>query len=504
MTHATGGEMRKNFHSILATHAQRTPEKTAWSFATAREQHRVTYAQLLSDIEAYMRSPQCPAPSELVFISCAIDYKSMVLYLASVFNRAVPAFLSPLTARQDPNIHAQEMQALRERFNPNVVVDASGEQRIHASKNPICQAHSGFLQFSSGTTSLKKGVLITEDKLLAQLQALGQALEITPQDKIVSWLPLYHDMGLITSLFLPLYFGCSVAFLDAVEWSFKPDVLFKTIAEEQGTLCWQPDFAFQHLCKFYAQNDSAKRFDLSSVRQFISCSEPCKTSTFRAFFASFEAFGLRPDSLQTCYAMAETVFAISQSKFTGLRLESSHADLLPSGAVIEGCEIRIVPIDDEALGEIHVRSDYLFDGYFAQPSPALGADGWYNTGDLGAIEDGQLFVAGRSDDVLIVNGKKIIAHQIETYVGQQPGFKSGRVFCTLNIGGTALTVFHEGDGVLATTLKELKKWVATSSGVTLDEVVNLPPGTLVKSSSGKIARKKTLAKLSQLQIRPSL
>ena len=96
MTHATGGEMRKNFHSILATHAQRTPEKTAWSFATAREQHRVTYAQLLSDIEAYMRSPQCPAPSELVFISCAIDYKSMVLYLASVFNRAVPAFLSPL------------------------------------------------------------------------------------------------------------------------------------------------------------------------------------------------------------------------------------------------------------------------------------------------------------------------------------------------------------------------------------------------------------------------
>lgn len=106
-------------------------------------------------------------------------------------------------------------------------------------------------------------MLITEDKLLAQLQALGQALEITPQDKIVSWLPLYHDMGLITSLFLPLYFGCSVAFLDAVEWSFKPDVLFKTIAEEQGTLCWQPDFAFQHLCKVDAQNDSAKRFDLS-------------------------------------------------------------------------------------------------------------------------------------------------------------------------------------------------------------------------------------------------
>lgn len=165
------------------------------------------------------------------------------------------------------------------------------------------------------------------------------------------------------------------------------------------------------------------------MRQFISCSEPCKTSTFRVFFASFEAFGLRPDSLQTCYAMAETVFAISQSKFTGLRLESSHADLLPSGAVIEGCEIRIVPIDDEALGEIHVRSDYLFDGYFAQPSPALGADGWYNTGDLGASsKTGSSLWRVAAMTCSIVNGKKIIAHQIETYVDSNPALNQAGFF----------------------------------------------------------------------------
>jgi fatty-acyl-CoA synthase len=494
--------MRNNLFDRLQAHAAHGPDKTAWSFFTARQRCHVSYAQLLGDVVACMQSPRCPAPGELLFISSAIDYPCMVLYLAAVFQQAVPAFLSPLTPRQDPNIHASEMQALLARFYPNRLVDASGDHFYHSRQNPLCLGHSGFLQFSSGTTSLKKGVLITEAMLGGQLNALGRALAITPADKIVSWLPLYHDMGLITSLFLPLYVGCSVAFLDAVEWSFKPDALFKAIEDEQGTLCWQPDFAFGHLCKFYAQNDQAPRYNLSSVRQFISCSEPCKTSTFRQFLNTFETFGLQPDSLQTCYAMAETVFAVSHSRFSRIPRESGHGDLLPSGQVIDGCEVRIVPVDGEALGEIHVKSDYLFGGYFAQPAPTLGVDGWYNTGDLGALEGGQLFVAGRNDDVLIVNGKKIVAHQIETYLGQLPGFKSGRVFCTLSTSGTALAALHEGDEVLACTLKMAKKWVTTSSGVTLDEVVHLPPGTLVKSSSGKIARKKTLSKLDQLHIWP--
>lgn len=485
--------MNLDFHALLKSHARRTPSKVVFSFYVADELQTVTYAQFDADIDACLEKGAYGC-ADLVFIVSSISYDSIVAYLSCFFMHAVPAFLPPLTLRQDKHIHETEMQALLQRFTPNAIIDAQGTHRIHDRENPVCRAHNGFLQFSSGTTSLKKGVLITEEKLISQLESLGAALTICADDKIASWLPLYHDMGLITSLFLPLYYGCSVAYLDPVEWSFRPDSLFKVIEREQATLCWQPDFAFRHLANFYKKSADAQPRDLSSLRRIINCSEPCRVSTFLDFLDTFGSFSLREDSLQTCYAMAETVFAISQSQFKKVP-DAADTDFLPSGLPIDGCEIRIVNVSDEGYGEIHVKSEFLFGGYFNQETKTISPEGWYNTGDLGLLRNGQLYVAGRTDDTLIVNGKKIIAHQIEDYVGSQPGFKPGRVFCTLNRDGTALALYFEGEELSAGVRGALRKWAATASGVSLDSLTALPEGTLIKSSSGKIARRKTLDKL---------
>ncbi len=490
--------LNNGLQSILQSHGQCTPEKIAFSFYVSDELLTVSYSQLNADIEECLATGRYGQPGELVFIASSINYRSIVAYLSCLFNNAVPAFLSPLTPRQDKRIYESEMQVLLHRFQPNMLVDAEGERRLHDRENQACQAHTGFLQFSSGTTSLKKGVLITQTKLMAQLESLSSALAITSNDKIASWLPLYHDMGLITSLFLPLYYGCSVAYLDPVEWSYRPDSLFKVIEQEQATLCWQPDFAFRHLCRFYEKANNAEPRNLSSLRYLINCSEPCRKSTFVGFMDAFRTFFLREGVLQTCYAMAETVFAISQSQFKDLSSIEASGDFLPSGWPIEGGDIKVVDISAEGFGEIHVKCGFLFDGYFNQDTTALLPDGWYNTGDFGLIKDGLLYVMGRLDDTLIVNGKKIIAHQIEEYVGLLPGFKPGRVFCALNEDGSALTVYFEGEGVSDAEHTALRKWLACSSAVSLDRLVNLPYGTLVKSSSGKIARKKTLFKLNEL------
>ena len=511
--------MTRDFHDVLRQIARDTPDRPALSFSDCLADagggrdgsaavQRISYGQLCADIAAAAPQLQCRA-GERVFIAAATDYPSIVTYLACLWQGAVPAFLSPLTPRQDPAIHASELQTLLDRFQPQLLMQDGQLRRLHDRPPQPGEPIGGFLQFSSGTTSLRKAVFIPQQRLQAQLRSLGQALALSADDRIACWLPLYHDMGLISSLFLPLYHGASVAFIDPVAWSFKPDSLLRLVAQERATLCWQPDFAFRHLCNHQRrQGQAAARHDLSSLRRLISCSEPCRAASFDEFSAMFSASGLRADALQTCYAMAETVFAITQSRFGAGEQPASVNGFLPSGQAIDGCQLRIVASDDaqlagvDGVGQIEVRSEFLFDHYLGQGMAAARPDGWHATGDLGCWRDGQLVVLGRVDDTLVINGKKIIAHQVEDHLGGQPGFKPGRVFCTLNAEATALEVYYESSAPQAldsATQARLRQWVASSSAVSLAALNRVPPGTLVKSSSGKIARRKTLHKLQALQ-----
>ncbi len=478
----------QGYFDALRRIAAGSPDKQAFAFHQDDDVTAVTYGQLWRDIGRAAVAPDAARSGELEIIAARTGYDSILAWLAALRNDAHPAYLAPLTPRQDPQVHQAELALLSERFRP----DGAG---------PIGDG-PGFVQFSSGTTGLRKGVFIPERQLLAQLDALGTALGIEAGDRIACWLPLYHDMGLVTALLMPLYFGASVSFLDPVAWSFRPESLPALIARDQATLCWQPDFAFRHIVNRYARGDALPDAGLESLRLLINCSEPCRTRTFVEFWQAFRHRGLREDALQVSYAMAENVFAVTQSRFDGERCWTRDPEFLSSGYPVPGCTVRIDgDVGAGRPGGIEVRSEFLFTGYLRHPEPRERlVDGWFQTGDLGLIRDGELYVVGRQDDTLIVNGRKILAHQIEDHVGLVPGVRPGRVLCVAPGDASAIDILYEGDDLPPSAQRQVRTWCGTAAGVSVNQIRRLEPGTIVKSSSGKLARAKSIEKLVRLNL----
>jgi acyl-CoA synthetase (AMP-forming)/AMP-acid ligase II len=476
---------------LLEHHAKRQPKKVVFAFVVDGERTEITFHDLLRDVLEAQRSDG-PKTGALHFVRCDTRYEVIVTYLAAIVSGNHPAFLPPLTARMDEAIYREELSALMERFRPYRLTGFEPSWSNTPAEARSLGRGIGFVQFSSGTTGLRKGVFISEERLLAQVSALGDRLRITPDDRIASWLPLYHDMGLITSLFLPVITGCSTTFLDPVEWSYRPSSILEVIQQERSTLCWLPDFAFNHIVNWRSRSKDETRYDLTSIRTMTSCSEPCRKATFSTFVEVFEPMGLAETALQTSYAMAETVFAVSQTAFIDRTQWTNLGDgVLPSGSPLFSCEFRIRAND----GVIQIKSPFLFDGYLNQEKAGLFDGEWYNSGDLGYFHNGQVHVLGRQDDTLIVNGKKILAHEVEAYAATVPGIKPGRLICTTNSEHSAISVFYEGEKLPPAHQQTLRKWVITSCGVSLDRLILLENGFIVKSSSGKLARTKTLDKL---------
>lgn len=245
-----------------------------------------------------------------------------------------------------------------------------------------------FIQHSSGTTGLKKGVQLSYGAVAAQISSYAEKLVLADSSCIASWLPLYHDMGLIACFILPLTLGVPVVSLDAFEWVTRPALLFEAIEEHRCTHVWLPNFAFHHLCRTV---DPAHGYALGGVQAFIDCSEPCKAETFDLFVETFGSCGVTREQLQCCYAMAETVFAVTQTTL-GQRVQEYQAGkpsrrVLSCGKIISGLDVKIVDRQDVALapgevGEIAVRGSFLFTGYFKNEDERL-SGGWYRTGDTG-------------------------------------------------------------------------------------------------------------------------
>ncbi len=490
------------FFSSLREFARENPRKTLFSFCQEDSVDRVTYGQFLADIYRYARERDAARRGELVFIASKTDYASILRYFATLHNEAYPAYLSPLTPRLDAQIYARELELLVQRFKPNrVFAEFFNGSRLHGART-LLREEPGFLQFSSGTTGLRKGVFISERQLIAQLDVLGKAIRPNDRDSVACWLPLYHDMGLITSLFLPIYFGCSVAFLDPIEWSYRPDSLLTVITREKSTLCWQPDFAFRHIANRQSKSSLGTVPNLESLRMLINCSEPCRAKSFDIFWNAFNVYRLAEECLQTCYALAENVFAVTQSSFLGRKDWNSKGGFLSSGAPLYDCSIRVVNAGADRIGDIEIRSSHLFSGYLKHANSAEKklVDGWFKTGDVGYWDDNQIFVVGRSDDTLIISGGKILAHQLEDHFGALPGIRPGRVLCFANSESSAINVIYEGKDLSADVLQRVRKWCATSAGVSISIVKKVEDGTLVKSSSGKISRVKSLEKLARMML----
>lgn len=389
------------------------------------------------------------------------------------------------------------------------------------------------LQHSSGTTGLQKPVTLSHRAVLEHVRRYGESIALSRSDRVVSWLPLYHDMGLIAALHLPLASGIPTIQLDPFEWVVAPIILLDAIHRERGTLTWLPNFAYNLLAD-RSPDEEMEDIRLDTMRLFINCSEPVRAESHDRFLARFERYGVRAESLSACYAMAETTFAATQTvpgappcvlnasrdELAKGRLRLAEAGevvrrCVSSGASIGGCTVEVVdanrhPVAEGDVGELRIRSVSMFDGYRNYPEKTgdVLEDGWYYSGDYGFMHDGECFVIGRKKDIVIVAGKNIYPEDVEDAVSRVAGIMPGRVVAfgvdDEALGTEQICVVAETDRSEDDLLRRLRRDVieaAMQLDITISRVYLVPPRWLIKSSSGKPSRSANRARaLEELSV----
>ena len=501
-------------------------------------------------------------PRDLIVIAHTQNLESIYAFWGALRLGAVPSMFPTLTEKLDPEVYMRSMAELARlsgvaavlttddfapALRPHVpcpvfsssqlressrkgakeIKDAKQETSV-ASFAPVGPLREpsfdevAFLQHSSGTTGLQKGVALSHVAVLNQVAAYSSAISLCEADVVVSWLPLYHDMGLIAGFLLPLIQGVPLVLMSPFDWVQHPALLFRAIHDHRGTLCWLPNFAYNHCARRIRRRDS-DGLSAASMRLFINCSEPVRDDSHRLFLERFGDNGVRPEMLGVSYAMAENTFAVTQTPpgapacldviaagelgQNGYAKPSAAADptaqvRVSCGPPISGTELRILDGDGRVLAERHVgqiaiRSDCLLTGYYRRPDlQPFTPDGWYLTGDMGYVAGGEVYVVGRSKDLIINAGKNIYPADIEAVVNEVPGVHAGRavVFGVADEreGTELIAVVAEVGTADEAERREIaravRQEVARQTTVTVTFVHLVGPRWLLKTSSGKIAR----------------
>jgi acyl-CoA synthetase (AMP-forming)/AMP-acid ligase II len=534
----------------------------------------VSYRQLLQGAAAYARAFEQHGiqPGEVVILILQHGADLVYAFFGAVLHGAIPAIMPFLTEKLLPERYRADLAALvgitrpaaivtyRE-FEPEVqaalepggpvravtpeVLGVIVSDQVGEPFEPDFAALGGMrrspqdivlLQHSSGTTGLQKGVALSHQAVLNQLESYSLALRLQPDDPhsspsqfggsegdvIVSWLPLYHDMGLIAGFLMPILCGIPLVIMSPFEWVRAPYKLLQAVSRYKGTLAWLPNFAYNFCAQKIRQRDLAG-VDLSSWRAISNCSEPMRYASHQAFLERFAPYGLRPSALATCYAMAENVFAVTQGGVDGpvtvdeidrdgFQIERvarpPEADrptlkMLSAGRPIRNVEIKIVADDGRTLaerqvGEVALRSDCMLNEYYHRPDATEKAfrEGWYLTGDYGYMADGEVYVSGRKKDLIIVGGKNIYPQDLELLAMEVLGVHQGRVvaFGVFNeeAGTEDVVIVAEADtedaGEREQIASSIRQVVTRGSAVALRNVYIVGPHWIAKTSSGKTAR----------------
>jgi fatty-acyl-CoA synthase len=380
-----------------------------------------------------------------------------------------------------------------------------------------------FLQFTSGSTSAPKGVVVTHENLAHNSYAvMRHGLATDDSDRGLSWLPLFHDMGLIGFVLAPIAHRVPVTFLSPILFLKRPAVWLEYLSKHRGTITYGPNFSYALATKRVRESDLGG-VDLSCVRVAGCGAEPIQAATLRAFADKYAPYGFRTDAFVPSYGMAEYTLAIAFSH--GLPTDVVVADELWTSGTAKKAEpgedetvelvscgpafpehgIRIVDqatgavLPERRVGEIQVSGPSVMRGYYEnreKTDETIERDGWLHTGDLGYLADGQIYICGRAKDVIIVNGKNYYPQDLEWAAGHVEGVRTGNAI--------AFAAYREGLGreavvVVAETREaeghdkleaEIKKAVYDATGLMADEVALIEAGALPKTSSGKVQRSK--------------
>jgi 1-acyl-sn-glycerol-3-phosphate acyltransferase len=422
-------------------------------------------------------------------------------------------------ARPAARLLALRVPGLRRLLTPAELTAAEPAQ----AETPLSERDTALMQYTSGSTGAPKGVVLTHANLLANIRAMGEAMEVTPADVFVSWLPLYHDMGLIGAWLASLYFGMVLVLMPPTDFLRRPVRWLRAIHEHRGTISASPNFGFE-LCLRRVGEEEAAGLDLSSWRIAFNGAEPVSPDTVRRFTERFGPSGFRAETMTPVYGLAEASVGLTfpplgrgpvidriarePSLRSGRALPAPEADphplrMVACGRALPRHEVRIVdaggrPVDERQEGRIEFRGPSATSGYHRNPHATrrLFRDGWLDTGDLGYWAAGDLYVTGREKDVVIRAGRNLHPQELEEAVGAVDGIRSGR---TAVFGARDPSAGTERLVVLAETREQgperrdhIRRDVVSVCvdllGTPPDDIVLAPPGTVLKTSSGKVRR----------------
>lgn len=548
----------KNIAENLLTSYEQVPEFPILKLLfSQKSEQEITYRQLIQGAAAYETTLKIFGISAGDVVILILNYSENLVFafFGAILHGTIPSIMPFLTEKLEPELYRQSLVSLFKITNPSAVITypefmdevrtaASGTPSIHAVISTDDVQITGentsnhfpgliratedivLLQHSSGTTGLQKGVALSHQAVFNQIDSYSKSLRLNNseygQDTIVSWLPLYHDMGLIAGFIMPILTRTRLVLMSPFDWVRAPYKLMHAISNYHGTLCWLPNFAY-NFCAQKIRDRDLQNVDLSSMRAVINCSEPMYWDSHHMFYERFRHYGFRAEALATSYAMAENVFAVTQggiekpvtidfvdrqSLLSGKIAQPSTNDdhsvkMVSAGKPIEHTQVKIIDekgkeLPERHIGEIILKSNCMLTGYYQRPDITQKAfiKGWYKTGDLGYTADNEVFITGRKKDLIIVGGKNVYPQDLERLAGETPHVHPGRV--------VAFGVFDEEMGTEEVVIvaeveaadenqkyligDEIRRRVTRGSDIALRYVHIVERNWLIKTSSGKIAR----------------
>ena len=549
LDYAALGERGFNFFDARATLAR------AYPFADLRDDALCHARRLIA---------AGVTPGERVALIAETGADFAALFFGAIYAGALPTPLPLPTSFGGRDAYVDQIRVQLTSCDPLLVLSPPGLFALveeAAASLPRCAAHDwqvfgflpatpvalpqatpddiAYLQYSSGSTRFPHGVAVTHRALLANLAGHAISTEVQDDDRVVSWLPWYHDMGLVGCFLSPLANQMSADYLATEDFARRPLSWLTLISRNEGhTLSYSPTFGFD-ICarRVSSAIDVHARFDLSRWRVAGNGADMIRPDVMQHFVDVFAAAGFKASSFLPSYGLAEATLAVSimpvgEGIVTDLVDERElsgegragpvdalkpirYRAIVNCGKALPGLTIEVrdetgTPLPDRRIGRIMVRGEGVMAGYFRDPDATAAClkDGWLDTGDMGYLVDGYIYIVGRAKDMIIVNGKNHWPQDIEWAIEQLPGFKAGDIaaFSITSPAGeeepAVLVQCRTSDMAERAHLRdEIRNKVRNLTGMTC--VVELvPPRTLPRTSSGKLSRSKARLQYLSGEIQP--